>query len=47
MQGVFSYVQMGKNKHDDGVDALAMFALYVQAMESSKVVIMDRSILGF
>ena len=47
MQGVFSYVQMGKNKHDDGVDALAMFALYAQSFENSKVVIMDRAMLGF
>lgn len=47
MKGVFSYVQMGKNKHDDGVDALAMFALFVQSFETSKVVIMDRAQLGF
>ena len=47
MQGVLSYVQMGKNKHDDGVDALAMFALFAQSFESAKVVIMDRSQLGF
>lgn len=47
MKNVFTYVQMGKNKHDDGVDALAMFALFVQSFESTKVVIMDRSTLGF
>lgn len=47
MKNVFTYVQMGKNKHDDGVDALAMFALFVQSFESTKVVIMDRSELGF
>ena len=31
MQSVYSYVQMGKNKHDDSVDALAMLALYSQS----------------
>ena len=31
MNNVFSYVQLGKNKHDDGVDALAMLALFVQS----------------
>ncbi len=47
MKSVFSYVQMGKNKHDDSVDALAMFALFVQSLEGTKVVIMDRAKLGF
>ena len=47
MKGVFSYVQMGKNKHDDGVDALAMFALYIQSFEGAQVDIMDRRSLGF
>lgn len=46
MKDVFSYVQMGKNKHDDAVDALAMFALFAQSFESSQVEIFDRSRLG-
>lgn len=47
MQSVYSYVQMGKNKHDDSVDALAMLALYSQSFEGAKVEILNRSILGF
>lgn len=46
MKDVFSYVQMGKNKHDDAVDALAMFAIFAQSFESSQVEIFDRSRLG-
>lgn len=46
MQDVYSYVQMGKNKHDDAVDALAMLALYVQSFESSQVEIFSRASLG-
>lgn len=45
-KGVFSYVQMGKNKNDDGVDSLAMFALFAQSLEYSKVEIFSRSVLG-
>lgn len=44
---VYSYVQMGKNKHDDGVDALAMLALYIQSFEGSQVEIISRARLGF
>lgn len=47
MRGVFSYVQLGKNKHDDGVDALAMFALFIQSFEGSQVEIISRASLGF
>ena len=47
MQSVYSYVQMGKNKHDDSVDALAMLALYSQSFEGAKVEIMNRASLGF
>ncbi|MDT3387761.1 MAG: phage terminase large subunit, partial [Bacteroidota bacterium] len=47
MQGVLSYVQMGKNKHDDGVDALAMLALYINSFESSQVEVISRASLGF
>lgn len=46
MNGVFSYVQMGKNKNDDGVDSLAMLALYIQSMNYSEVQIIDRARLG-
>lgn len=47
MQGVLSYVQMGKNKNDDGVDALAMLALYINSFESSQVEVISRASLGF
>lgn len=47
MRSVYSYVQMGKNKHDDSVDALAMLALYVQSFEGSRVEVMSRASLGF
>ena len=47
MRDVFSYVQMGKNKHDDSVDALAMLALYVQSFQGVEVQILSRSMLGF
>ncbi len=47
MKEVFSYVQLGKNKHDDGVDTLAMLAIYATSFEGAKVEIMSRSMLGF
>lgn len=47
LRGVLSYVQMGKNKHDDGVDALAMLALYAQSFDGAEVQILSRSVLGF
>lgn len=47
MKGVFSYVQLGKNKHDDGVDALAMLALFVNSFEGAQIEIINRSSLGF
>lgn len=47
MRSVYSYVQMGKNKHDDSVDALAMLALYVQSFEGSRVEVISRASLGF
>ena len=46
MNGVYSYVQMGKNKHDDGVDALAMLALFINSLEASQVQILSREELG-
>lgn len=47
MFSVYSYVQMGKNKHDDSVDALAMLALYSQSFDGASVEIMSRSSLGW
>ncbi len=46
MNNVFTYVQLGKNKHDDGVDALAMLALFVQSFETAQVEIYSRASLG-
>lgn len=46
MNDVFKYVQMGKNKHDDGVDALAMLSLFIQSFEGSQVQILSRAVLG-
>jgi len=46
MRAVFSYVTLGKNKHDDSVDALAMLALFVQSLEGSIAEIYDRRQLG-
>lgn len=37
-----SYTMMGKNKHDDVVDALAMLADYVQTFSYSRVEVMKR-----
>lgn len=47
MNNVLSYVQLSKNKHDDGVDALAMLALFVQSFEGAKVEVISRASLGF
>ena len=47
MNSVFTYVQLGKNKHDDSVDALAMLALYVQSFEGAQVEVISRASLGF
>ena len=47
MQSVYSYVQMGKNKHDDSVDALAMLALYTQSFDGATVEVLNRASLGF
>jgi len=47
MRSVYSYVQMGKNKHDDSVDALAMLALYIQSFEGAVVEVVSRRSLGF
>lgn len=46
MEDVFRYVQLGKNKHDDSVDALAMLALYVQSFDDAKVNFYDRTVFG-
>lgn len=47
MNDACSYVQLGKNKHDDSVDALAMLALFIQSFEGSQVEIVSRASLGF
>lgn len=46
MSFLCSYTQLGKNKHDDAPDGLAMFALFVNSLEGGKVEIMSRSELG-
>ena len=43
---VFRYVTLGKNKHDDSVDALAMLALFVQSLEGSVAEVYSRRDLG-
>lgn len=47
MSFLCSYTQLGKNRHDDAPDALAMFALYVQNLLGVKVKVGSRSELGF
>lgn len=46
MKDVFRYVQMGKNKHDDSVDALAMLSLFIQGFSGTAVDVMSRRELG-
>lgn len=46
MSYLCSYTQLGKNKHDDAPDALAMFALFVDSLVGSKVKIGSRAELG-
>lgn len=46
MRAVFSYVTLGKNKHDDSVDALAMLALFVQSLEGSVAEVYNRRDFG-
>lgn len=46
MSFLCSYTQMGKNKHDDAPDALAMFALFVDSLLGSKVKVGSRAELG-
>ena len=40
------YTQLGKNKHDDAPDMLAMFALFADSLEGGKVEVVRRSELG-
>lgn len=42
MQMLTSYTMMGKNKHDDVPDALAMFAEFAQSLAGSRVEILKR-----
>lgn len=46
MSFLCSYTQLGKNKHDDAPDALAMFAQFVDAILSGEGQVMKRSELG-
>lgn len=41
-----SYTQLGKNKHDDAPDGLAMFALFVDSLIGGKAEVHKRSELG-
>lgn len=47
MSFLCSYTQLGKNRHDDAPDALAMFALFVQNLLGVKVKVGSRAELGF
>lgn len=47
MSFLCSYTQLGKNRHDDAPDALAMFALFVQNLLGVKVKVSSRAELGF
>lgn len=46
MSFLCSYTQLGKNKHDDAPDALAMFAQFVDALLGGEGQVMKRSELG-
>lgn len=46
MTQLCSYSQMGKNKHDDAADTMAMFALYTASLYASKATIISRSEWG-
>lgn len=42
LQMMCSYTMMGRNRHDDVVDAMAMLALYIQSLEGNKVTVFQR-----
>lgn len=42
LQMMCGYTMMGKNRHDDVVDAMAMLALYIQSLEGNKVKVVQR-----
>lgn len=42
MRDLFSWTQVGKNKHDDAPDSLAMLAQMIQELEGNAVKILDR-----
>ena len=46
MAQVCSWTQLGKNTHDDGVDSLAMLALFVDNLEGGRAEVHSRSALG-
>ena len=47
MANVCGWTQMGNNRHDDGPDSLAMFALFVDSLTNGKAEVMSRAELGF
>ena len=46
MSFLCSYTQLGKNKHDDAPDTLAMFAQFVDALLGGEGQVVKRSVLG-
>ena len=46
MSFLCSYTQLGKNKHDDAPDTLAMFAQFVDALLGGEGQVVKRSDLG-
>lgn len=42
LQMMCSYTMMGRNRHDDVVDAMAMLALYIQSLEANVAVVFNR-----
>lgn len=42
LQMMCSYTMAGRNRHDDVVDAMAMFALYIQSLEGNQVTVIRR-----
>jgi predicted phage terminase large subunit-like protein len=46
MKDMFSFTQMGKNKHDDSVDSIAMLGQMVQEIGGNTIKFLDRRRLG-
>lgn len=47
LNNAFTYTLMGKNKHDDEVDALAEYSRFYRSFIGSKVTLIDRKMLGW